>query len=162
MTSLSKFITLCVFDVDGVFNNGQFGYSEQGKIFKLFGAHDHDAIKLLISNDVIVKCITADTKGYEINSRRVTDMNITLELVPEDKRYEWFNNINNLRKTFFMGDGIYDSQCMKLVGYSCAPGNACNHAKISASYVTNRTGGDGAVLEAVCHLFDKFKIPIFK
>ena len=162
MTLLSNFITLCVFDVDGVFNNGQFGYSDQGKIFKLFGAHDHDAIKLLISNDVVVKSITADSKGYKINSRRMSDMNIPLELVPEVKRQDWFKSIGSLEKTFYMGDGIFDSQCMELVGYSCAPLNACKQAKESASYVTNKTGGDGAVLEAVCYLFDMFKIPILK
>lgn len=36
-----------IFDIDGVMTTGQFLYSENGKAYKIFGAHDNDGIKLL-------------------------------------------------------------------------------------------------------------------
>ena len=33
--------------LDGVFTDGKFHYSEKGKIFKVFGADDHEAINIL-------------------------------------------------------------------------------------------------------------------
>ena len=41
---------LFLLDVDGVMTTGQFLYSEEGKVFKVFGAHDHDRLNLLKSN----------------------------------------------------------------------------------------------------------------
>ena len=38
-----------ILDVDGVMTTGQFLYSEKGKIYKVFGAHDADGLKLLKS-----------------------------------------------------------------------------------------------------------------
>ena len=34
-------------DVDGVMTSGQFFYSNQGKVMKVFGPDDHDALSLL-------------------------------------------------------------------------------------------------------------------
>ena len=36
-----------VLDVDGVMTNGQFLYSDAGKAYKTFGAHDNDGLKML-------------------------------------------------------------------------------------------------------------------
>lgn len=161
MNLLNEFITHCIFDIDGVFTNGKFGYSNNGKIFKLFGAHDHDGLKLLKRNNVAITTITADSKGYSINKKRMEDMDVLIELVPEENRLEWFKSRNDLDKIFFMGDSIYDSHCMKLVYLSCAPANACNLAISNADFVTKREGGNGAVLEAVLRLFSTFKIKLF-
>lgn len=162
MNLLSDFITHCIFDIDGVFTNGKFGYNSNGKIFKLFGAHDHDGLKLLKRNNVAITTITADSKGYSINKKRMDDMNIPIELVSEENRFEWFKSRNDLNKIFFMGDSIFDSQCMNLVYLSCAPANACDLAISHADFVTKREGGNGAVLEAVQNIFLTFKIKLFK
>ena len=36
-----------VLDVDGVLTTGQFLYSVNGKIYKVFGPHDSDGLKML-------------------------------------------------------------------------------------------------------------------
>ena len=38
---------LFLLDVDGVMTNGQFIYSKNGKIQKIFGPDDHDGLSLL-------------------------------------------------------------------------------------------------------------------
>ena len=35
-----------IFDIDGVFTDGSFYYSEEGKIIKMFGDADNDALSI--------------------------------------------------------------------------------------------------------------------
>ena len=42
----TKFKTL-ILDVDGVMTDGKFYYTEDGKIMKVFGADDNDALSML-------------------------------------------------------------------------------------------------------------------
>ena len=45
---------------------------------------------------------------------------------------------------------------MREVGYSIATSNSDNNAKDSASYITERCGGDRAVAEACLHILQVF------
>ena len=49
----------------------------------------------------------------------------------------------------FMGDDIIDAEVMKWCGVSAAPNNAHKSAKAAANYVTEKSGGDGAVREFI-------------
>ena len=44
---MNKIPTHVIIDVDGVMTTGQFIYSNKGKQFKIFGAHDSDGLKFL-------------------------------------------------------------------------------------------------------------------
>ena len=148
-----------IFDVDGVFTDGKFIYSEAGKVFKSFGADDNDAISLL-AEYVEVRCVTGDRKGFAISKARiVSDMGLPLDLVSTTKRLEWISKIYDLGDVIYMGDGIFDHFVMENVGYAIAPANADVNAKRAANYVTERSGGDRAVAEACIHIMSKFFIP---
>lgn len=138
-----------IFDVDGVFTNGTFHYNCASKVYKVFGAHDADAIKFLRYNDVKIHAISADKRGFEISNARMADMGIPLKLVPEDERFEFVSSNFALETTFFMGDGLHDAKVLSAVKVGICPSNGCNHAKTAARFVTERHGGNGAVLEAV-------------
>ena len=56
-----------LFDVDGVFTDGCFYYSAQGKIIKVFGPHDGDGIKLLRALGLTISAISADQRGFSIS-----------------------------------------------------------------------------------------------
>jgi 3-deoxy-D-manno-octulosonate 8-phosphate phosphatase (KDO 8-P phosphatase) len=43
---MSKF-KIFIIDVDGVMTDGKFYYSDKGKVMKVFGADDNDALSLL-------------------------------------------------------------------------------------------------------------------
>ena len=67
-----------IIDVDGVMTDGKFHYSNQKKIFKVFGADDNEGLKIL-SKYLNIYFITSDRRGYKISKRRITeDMNYDL------------------------------------------------------------------------------------
>ena len=57
-----------IFDVDGVFTDGSFYYSEEGKIIKMFGDADNDALSL-IKNILHIEMVTGDKRGYNMSKR---------------------------------------------------------------------------------------------
>ena len=143
-------------DVDGVMTNGQFIYSKNGKIQKIFGPDDHDGLSLL-SEFMEVRFITGDRKGFDISKKRIVDdMNFKLDLVSTVKRLDWIKKKYPLNKVIYMGDGILDYLVMDKVFYSISPANGHKFAKKSANYITNCSGGDRAVAEASLHIMQKF------
>lgn len=153
-----KFSTV-VFDVDGVLTDGRFLYTNQGKLAKVFGADDHDALGLL-KPYLEIRFVTGDKKGFDISARRIVDdMNFPLDLVSTVKRLEWIRERYEPSTVIYMGDGIFDHYVMRGVGYAIAPANADTNAKQSADFVTERSGGDRAVAEACLHILERFFVP---
>jgi 3-deoxy-D-manno-octulosonate 8-phosphate phosphatase (KDO 8-P phosphatase) len=145
-----------ILDVDGVMTNGQFFYSSEGKIMKVFGADDNDGLSLLKPH-LEIRFVTGDKKGFPISKKRIVDdMGYELEIVSTIRRVEWIAERYPLESVIYMGDGIFDHYVMSKVGYSIAPTNADINAKDHASFITNRSGGDRAVAEASIHILEKF------
>ena len=143
-------------DVDGVMTNGQFIYSNKGKIQKIFGPDDHDGLSLL-SEFIEIRFITGDRKGFNISKKRIVDdMNFKLDLVSTVKRLDWIKKKYPLNKVIYMGDGILDYLVMDKVFYSISPANGHIFAKKSADFITKCSGGDRAVAEASLHIMKKF------
>lgn len=152
-------ITDFILDVDGVFNTGQFLYTEDGKFAKVFGPHDNDGIKL-IRPYLKLHTISADKRGFPITRKRIADdMKLELNMVSEEDRLPWLKANFNLEKCAYMGDGIFDAKIFDHVGYSIAPHNAFYLAKEKADFVTKTKSGEGAVAEACLHIIDKFFAP---
>ena len=145
-----------VIDVDGVMTTGHFLYSADGKVMKVFGPDDNDALSLL-SEHLEIQFVTGDKKGFPISHKRIVDdMKFPLEIVSTVKRIDWIRQRYNPKDVIYMGDGIFDHYVMKEVGYAIAPANADMNAKKYANYVTHRNGGDRAVAEACLHIMEKF------
>lgn len=145
-----------IFDVDGVFNTGQFIYTEDGKFGKIFGAHDNDGVKM-IKNYVEICCVSADKRGWGITKKRITDdMGLRLEFVPEADRMNWLEKNFDLSRSIYMGDSIHDVEIFSKFAYSIAPANAFYTARDKANFVTQTKSGEGAVLEACLHIIEKF------
>jgi 3-deoxy-D-manno-octulosonate 8-phosphate phosphatase (KDO 8-P phosphatase) len=152
MTKLKNFI----FDVDGVFTDGSFYYSEDGKILKKFGDADNDSLSLL-KGKLHIEMVTGDKRGFNISKKRIqTDMGYKINLVSTFKRIDWIKDNFKAEETIYMGDGIYDPLVFQHVAYSIAPANAFFNTKKYANYVTNSKGASGAVAEAVIHVLEKF------
>lgn len=148
-----------ILDVDGVFTDGKFYYTTEGKVMKKFGSEDNDAISLL-KDKLIIHAVSGDKNGFAITKRRIADdMGLPLDLVSTFNRVEWIQSKYDLKETIYMGDGIYDPLVFDKVAYSIAPANAFFKTKEMADYVTNAKGGEGAVAEACLHIMDKFFEP---
>ena len=145
-----------ILDVDGVFTDGKIYQSTEGKMFKVFGPDDHDAINL-IKKKLQVTVVSADKRGFEITKTRIEkDMGLDLYLVGSRERVEWINNRFDLSDCVYMGDGFYDPLVFRIVKYSIAPANASIRIQSEANYITGSRGSEGAVAEACVHLLDQF------
>ena len=145
-----------ILDLDGVFTDGKFYYTSEGKYMKVFGADDHDAL-LLISELLNIHVVTADAKGFEISKKRILiDMGLKIDLVPAKERPLWISQRFNLDETIYMGDGIFDHLVFSQVCYAIAPANALDFTKSKANFVTKNSGGERAVAEACLHILKKF------
>jgi 3-deoxy-D-manno-octulosonate 8-phosphate phosphatase (KDO 8-P phosphatase) len=143
-------------DVDGVMTDGKFYYTNEGKVMKVFGSDDHDALCLLKPYMQIL-FVTGDHRGFDISKKRIVDdMKMQLELVSTTQRLSWIRERFKPEEVAYMGDGIFDHYVMREVGYAIATANADSNAKKAAHFVTERTGGDRAVSEACLHILKKF------
>lgn len=145
-----------ILDVDGVLTTGQFFYGEDGKLYKVFGPDDNDALNIL-KKYMRILFVTADKRGYAISKKRIVEhMGFDLNLVDQKNRKAWVENKYKLEDVIYMADGIYDYDLMKNCGYSIAPLNASIIAKNYADKITACEGGKRAVAEACLHILDKF------
>lgn len=145
-----------ILDVDGVLTDGKIYYSEQGKIFKVFGSDDHEALSDL-NQFLEIHVITADFRGFAISKKRIEeDMNLPLSFVSSRERPDWVENHFRGKSCIYMGDGIYDWKVFEKVGYAIAPANAFSKTLMMANFVTSKKGGEGAVAEACTHILESF------
>jgi 3-deoxy-D-manno-octulosonate 8-phosphate phosphatase (KDO 8-P phosphatase) len=149
-------ITKLIMDVDGVLNTGHVVYSADGKMFKLFGPHDKDGLKIIKQYLSDITFITADITGWDITYRRiVTDWGYDhsqLVLVSEEDRMSYFENNCDFETTAFIADGYNDAPILKRVKLGIAPASARVEAKDAADYVTPSNAGSGAVLDACLYI----------
>ena len=144
-----------ILDVDGVLTNGQMIYSSKKKEFKVFGADDNDALKIL-KKYIKIHFVTADKMGLDISNNRIGHMGFKLSLVESRNRSIWIEKKFGLSESIYMGDGIFDHTVMENILYSIATNNSLDHVKKSASFVTKFDGGNRAVAEACIHILKKF------
>jgi 3-deoxy-D-manno-octulosonate 8-phosphate phosphatase (KDO 8-P phosphatase) len=156
---INKVPKFLVIDVDGVLTDGQYHYTSDGKIMKVFGPDDNDALSLL-KKHMHIHMISGDKRGFDITKKRVAeDMKFPLDLVSTFDRLDWIKQKYNLDETIYIGDGIFDAMVFDKVAYSIAPANAFYTTKAKANFVTKSRGGDSAVAEAVLHIMEKFFEP---
>ncbi len=148
-----------ILDVDGVFTDGKFYYTVDGKVMKQFGPEDNDALDLL-KGKLVIHAVTGDKRGFGITQKRIADdMGLPLDLVSTFDRVAWIRERFNLEETIYMGDGMFDPLVFRDVAYGIAPANAFYKTKEVADYITHARGGEGAVAEACLHILEKFFEP---
>lgn len=142
--------------------DGTFWVSDEGKVFKRFGSHDADALSL-ISKVIPVRFITADRRGFPISEARICrEMGYDLSLVTGKERFNWIGSNYNFESTVFMGDGYYDSESLAACQMGISPRNGHPRARVAADYVTERSGGDGAVAEACEYISAYYELNIYE
>ena len=143
---LKKFLI----DVDGVLTTGQFLYSEEGKIFKIFGPHDSDGLKL-IKQDIDISFISADKRGFEI-SKKSRRYGLQPFYCSEQDRKNYIAKNYNFKDLAYMGDGIFDVDILKEAALGICPNNARPEAIEVADFVTPSKSAEGSVLDACLYI----------
>jgi len=145
-----KKIKLLLLDVDGVLTDGRIIYDSHGKDLKFFDVHDGLGVYVLHKAGIKTVLITA--KGSKAIKPRAKDMRVAevfSDVFPKTKVLDRILKKYkvSLSEICFMGDDLVDLALMRKVGLPVAVANASTDIKETASYITNRFGGRGAVRE---------------
>ena len=145
-------IRLLISDVDGVMTDGRIIYDNFGDEFKLFDVHDGLAAYLLKRGGIKLVVMTA--KGSKLVKRRSKELKAAALY---QKAWDKGKVYKKIRAKFRMkdeeicavGDDLLDVPVFKQVGLAVAVANAVPEAKEAAHYVTQRSGGRGALRELI-------------
>jgi len=99
-----------------------------------------------------IKTILITAKGSKTIKPRARDMRVEEyyeDVFPKTKVLDKILNKHNVSKEeiCFIGDDLVDLSIMKAVGFPVAVANASQDIKAAAGYVTQKSGGRGAVRE---------------
>lgn len=152
-----KKIKLLVLDIDGVMTDGRIIYSVYGDELKFYDVQDGFGITLL--NRVGIKSVIVTAKKSRIVKLRCRDMRVARsyqgyfdKLIPLKDIVKRFGISE--QEICFVGDDLIDIPVLKRVGFAVAVPNAVFEVKHAAHYVTQKSGGRGAVRE-ICDLILK-------
>ncbi len=139
-----------VLDVDGVLTDGSIVYTTGGEQILSFHVHDGLGIKLLASAGIGTSIISA--RGSRALERRAQELGI----------YALYQGQHNKRDAFMqvcsdtglsphelaaVGDDLVDLPMLMIAGFSVAVSNAQPAILPHVHYITDRSGGNGAVRE---------------
>ncbi len=145
-----KKIKLLLLDVDGVLTDGRIIYDSRGRDSKFFDVHDGLGVFVLHKSQIPTILITA--KSSKTIKPRAKDMHVAevfADIFPKtavlDKILTKYKV--TLDQVCFMGDDLVDLSLMRKVGLPVAVANASSEIKEAALFITNHSGGRGAVRE---------------
>ncbi len=145
-----KKVKLLLLDVDGVLTDGRIIYDSRGRDSKFFDVHD--GLGVFVLHKFGIKTILITAKSSKTIKHRAKDMKVAevfADIFPKiavlDKILKKYKV--TLDEVCFMGDDLVDLSLMRKVGVPVAVANASSEIKEASFYVTNRTGGRGAVRE---------------
>ena len=137
-------------DVDGVMTDGRLYYGSRGEALKVFHVHDGFGIKQLQRLGVHVAIVSGRRSAAV--TQRARELGISLVHQGIDEKLPVVRKIAKackvgLAQCACLGDDRPDVPVMRAVGLGVAVANAHGDALAAAHYVTQRSGGHGAVRE---------------
>jgi len=159
-TSLSeklRAIELIVLDVDGVLTDGAIIYGSGDLEIKAFNVQDGFGITMAQHAGLKFGILTG--RVSDTVARRVKEL--TFDYYESGHFYKKDALVGMISKAdlrsnqvLYMGDDILDLVCQPHVGVFVAPKNARDRVKASADWVTESSGGAGAVREMIDGLLE--------
>jgi 3-deoxy-D-manno-octulosonate 8-phosphate phosphatase (KDO 8-P phosphatase) len=147
----AKNIRLLLLDVDGVLTDGNLLYSGDTVESKSFNTQDGFGLRLLSEANIEVGVITA--RKSVVVARRTSELKMKYVFQGSPNKTEAFKEILKVSglKPFeiaYMGDDWLDLPLLQQVGLSIAPANGVKEVKDSVHFITEQSGGKGAVRDA--------------
>ena len=148
-------IRCVISDVDGVLTNGQIIVSEQQHEIKVFHVQDGLGILWLQKQGIPFAVITGRTcKAVEM---RMKSLGVEYIYQGHHKKLSAFEDILQRlqlksEEIAYVGDDLPDILLMKRVGLAIAVANASPETKAHAHWVTQASGGAGAIREVAVEL----------
>jgi 3-deoxy-D-manno-octulosonate 8-phosphate phosphatase (KDO 8-P phosphatase) len=150
-------VRLLMMDVDGVMTDGRIVIDDAGLESKHFNVRDGHGLKMLMRVQIEVALVTGRTS--RVVECRAADLGIAEVHQGIWNKTDVFAGILERRKlaaeeTAYIGDDIVDIPLLRRVGFSVAVADAVPEVRGVVDYVTEHTGGQGAVRE-VCEMILK-------
>lgn len=144
-------LKMVIFDVDGVFTDGTILRDEDGNEQRRFSVLDGHGTSRLREIGLLVGVVSREPS--EITRSRMEKLKLDeIHVGSKDKSITLKEIINrrNLKseQVAFMGDDIPDLAAFSQVGIKLAPSNAQPQIREKADWISNASGGNGAVREA--------------
>ncbi len=145
-------IKMVMMDVDGVLSDGRIIYDAHGVEYKIFDAHDGYGIARAREKGLLLALISGRTS--EIVTVRARELEISEVHQGADDKVAVFERLKkkyNLssKQCCYIGDDEFDLPLLEKVGLSAAPCDAIESVRKRVDYVTEATGGRGAVREVL-------------
>lgn len=145
-------VRLLIVDIDGVLTDGGLTFDNRGEEYKTFNSLDGHGIRMLLDCGIEVAVITG--RNSDIVNHRMGELGVKHIYQGHRDKLMAFEKL--LQATGFepaqvayVGDDLPDLPIMQRVGLAIAVNNAHNFVKQHCDWVTEATGGNGAVRE-VC------------
>ncbi len=152
MQSSSPEIRLFAMDVDGTLTDGRITIHTGGEEQKTFHAQDGAGVKILPALGIMPAIISG--RGSPATTQRAAEMGIDEVHQGVEDKAEVLTKMcayydMKVEEAAFMGDDLSDIPAMLLAGYSAAPADAAAEVRAVADFTATRSGGHGAVREAI-------------
>ena len=139
-------------DVDGVLTDGGVWWGPNGEEWKRFCFADIMGVSRARKSGLIVALISGEDSP--LVDRFAAKLGITdVEKNCKDKAraLRAFAERRGLAldEVAFMGDDVNDLEAMAIAGHAAAPANAMPHVLQKAAFVSQKTGGNGAVRDLI-------------
>jgi len=147
-----KKIKLVALDVDGVLTDGGIILTSGKEELKRFDVKDGTGISLGHYAGLKFAVISGRySKVIELRARELNIEAVYQGVVEKAKAYEKMKKKFGLKDSeiCFVGDKIIDLPVFKRCGFSAAPSDAVEEARLAASYVCEKPGGRGCVREVI-------------
>lgn len=139
-------------DIDGVITDGTAAPTDSGDEEKRFSFQDLDAVTQARRSGLKIAMITAEDNlsvdriarrfNCDLVKRGAKDKLLALESLSSELHL-------SLDEICYVGDGDRDAPALRNVGMGLAPSNATASAKAAAHRILDKSGGHGAIAEAV-------------
>lgn len=146
----ARAVRLAIFDVDGVLTDGTLFIGPQGEVAKPFNILDGHGVKMLQHAGIATAIISGRSSQAVAWRARELAIEHVIQGCP-DKVADFERLRTRLAldagACSFMGDDLPDLAVMQRCGFAVAVANAVDAVKGAAHYVTQASGGRGAVRE---------------
>ncbi|TDR30811.1 KdsC family phosphatase [Hydromonas duriensis] len=148
--ALAREVRLLILDVDGVMTTGYLDYDANGEVVKSFYVHDGLGIQLLRQVGIPIAIISG--RNSKVTAARAKDLKIDfLYQGAQDKGLALSQLMQEAHVTpqqcAYIGDDVIDLPILRAVGFAASVPNGHVLAQRAAHWVSNNSGGMGAVRE---------------
>ena len=149
---------MVISDIDGVWTDGTFYKGTDGQEFKKFNVNDGVGVAMAKSAGYKIALISGryspatEYRAKELNIKDVYNGGLNKITAYEELKIKY--NLSD-SEIAYVGDDLIDIPVMEKVGIPIAVANAIVNVKEISTYITKKSGGQGAFRDSVSWIIDQ-------